>query len=46
MSFSLAPAIEYNATAWLSVIAGAKWTLAGCNSARAVIPVTAINIVL
>ena len=46
MSFSLAPAIEYNATAWLGVIAGVKWTLAGRNTGRAVIPVTAINIVL
>jgi hypothetical protein len=45
-SLSLAPAIEYNATARIGVIAGVKLTIAGRNTARMIIPVTAINLVL
>jgi hypothetical protein len=45
-SLSLAPALEYNLSAQVGVIAGAKLTVAGRNTARAVIPVAAINLVL
>lgn len=45
-SLSLAPAVEYNISAQVGVIAGLKLTIAGCNTARAVIPVAAINLVL
>lgn len=45
-SLSLAPAIEYNLSAQVGVIAGVKLTVAGRNTARLIIPVTAINLVL
>lgn len=44
-SISLAPAIEYNWTATVGVIVGAKLVVAGRNTAAAVIPVAAINLV-
>jgi hypothetical protein len=45
-TWSLAPAIEYNFTSRIGVIAGAKLTVAGRNAAAVVIPVAAINIVI
>jgi hypothetical protein len=44
-SLSLAPAIEYNWTANAGVIVGAKFVAAGHNTAAAVIPIAAINLV-
>jgi len=45
-TWSLAPAIEYNFTSRVGVIAGAKLTVAGRNATAVVIPVAAINIVI
>jgi hypothetical protein len=45
-SLSLAPALEYNASARVGVIAGVKLTAIGRNTARLIIPVAAINLVL
>jgi hypothetical protein len=45
-TWSLAPAIEYNFTSRVGVIAGAKLTTSGRNAAAVVIPVAAINIVI
>lgn len=45
-SLGLAPAIEYNFNSRLGVIAGAKLTPAGRNTADVIIPVAAINIVI
>lgn len=44
-SFSLAPAIEYNWSGAIGVIAGAKVAVAGRNTGAAVIPVIAVNYV-
>lgn len=45
-SLSIAPALEYNLSARVGVIAGLKLTIAGRNTARAIVPITAINLVL
>jgi hypothetical protein len=45
-TWSLAPAIEYNFTSRVGVIAGAKLTTSGRNASAVVIPVAAINIVI
>jgi hypothetical protein len=45
-TWSLAPAIEYNFTSRVGVIAGAKLTTSGRNATAVVIPVAAINIVI
>jgi hypothetical protein len=45
-SLGLAPAVEYNFTSQIGVIFGAKLLAAGRNTGDAVIPVTAINVVL
>jgi hypothetical protein len=45
-TWSLAPAIEYNFTSRVGIIAGAKLTTSGRNAAAVVIPVAAINIVI
>jgi hypothetical protein len=45
-TWSLAPAIEYNFTSRVGVIAGAKLTASGRNASAVVIPVAAINIVI
>jgi hypothetical protein len=45
-SLGLAPAIEYNFSAQIGVIFGAKLFAAGRNTGDAIIPVTAINVVL
>ena len=44
-SLSLAPAIEYNWSGTVGVIAGLKWTAAGHNTGDSVIPVVAVNLV-
>jgi len=44
-SLGLAPAIEYNWSANAGVILGAKFVVAGHNTAAAVIPIAAINLV-
>jgi len=45
-TLSLAPALEYNVTSRIGVIAGAKLVVAGRNAAAAIIPVAAINLVI
>lgn len=45
-SLSLAPAVEYNISRSLGVIAGAEFTLMGRNAASAVIPQVAVNMFL
>jgi hypothetical protein len=44
-SLGLAPAVEYNWSANAGVIVGAKFVAAGRNTAAAVIPIAAINLV-
>ena len=44
-SLALAPAVEYNWSANAGVIVGAKYIAAGHNTAAAVIPVAAVNLV-
>jgi hypothetical protein len=44
-SLGLAPAVEYNWTANAGVIVGAKFIAAGHNTAAALIPIAAINLV-
>ncbi len=43
--FGIAPAIEYNFTSRIGVIAGARWFLAGRNTSATITPVVAINMV-
>ncbi len=43
--FSVAPAIEYNFTSRVGVIAGARWFAAGRNTSATITPVAAINMV-
>jgi len=45
-SLSVAPALEYNFTGRIGVIAGAKVTVAGRNTTAVVIPVAAVNMFL
>ena len=45
-SLSVAPAVEYNFNNRVGVIAGAKVTAAGRNTAQVITPVAAINIVI
>lgn len=45
-SFSLAPAVEFNFSRRVGLIAGAEFTLMGRNSASAVIPQLAVNMFL
>jgi hypothetical protein len=43
--FGVAPAIEYNFTSRIGVIAGARWFAAGSNTSATITPVVAINMV-
>jgi hypothetical protein len=43
--FGIAPAIEYNFTGRIGVIAGARWFAAGRNTSASITPVVAINMV-
>lgn len=43
--FGVAPAIEYNFTSRIGVIAGARWFAAGRNTSATITPVVAINMV-
>lgn len=43
--FGVAPAIEYNFTSRVGVIAGARWFAAGRNTSATITPVAAINMV-
>ena len=43
--FGIAPAIEYNFTSRIGVIAGARWFGAGRNTSATITPVVAINMV-
>jgi hypothetical protein len=43
--FGVAPAIEYNFTSRIGIIAGARWFAAGRNTSATVTPVVAINMV-
>lgn len=43
--FGLAPAIEYNFSSRIGVIAGARWFVAGRNTSATITPVAAINMV-
>jgi hypothetical protein len=43
MSFSLAPALEYNWSENAGVIAGVAFTVAGRNTSATVMPVMAVN---
>jgi len=43
--FGMAPAIEYNFTNRVGVIAGARWFVAGRNTSATITPVAAINMV-
>ena len=43
--FGVAPAIEYNFTSRVGVIAGARWFAAGRNTSATITPVVAINMV-
>jgi hypothetical protein len=43
--FGVAPAIEYNFTSRVGVIAGARWFVAGRNTSATITPVAAINMV-
>ena len=43
--FGVAPAIEYNFTARIGIIAGARWFVAGRNTSATITPVVAINMV-
>lgn len=43
--FGVAPAIEYNFTGRIGVIAGARWFAAGRNTSASITPVVAINMV-
>lgn len=43
--FGLAPAIEYNFSSRIGVIAGARWFAAGRNTSATITPVAAINMV-
>lgn len=43
--FGIAPAIEYNFSSRIGVIAGARWFAAGRNTSATVTPVAAINMV-
>jgi hypothetical protein len=43
--FAVAPAVEYNFTSRIGVIAGARWFAAGRNTSATITPVAAINMV-
>ncbi|WP_407676222.1 transporter [Peristeroidobacter agariperforans] len=43
--FGIAPAVEYNFTSRVGVIAGARWFAAGRNTSATITPVAAINMV-
>jgi hypothetical protein len=43
--FGIAPAIEYNFTGRIGIIAGARWFAAGRNTSATITPVIAINMV-
>jgi hypothetical protein len=43
--FGVAPAVEYNFTSRIGVIAGARWFAAGRNTSATITPVVAINMV-
>lgn len=43
--FGVAPAIEYNFTARVGIIAGARWFAAGRNTSATITPVVAVNMV-
>lgn len=43
--FGVAPAIEYNFTSRIGVIAGARWFVAGRNTSATITPVAAVNMV-
>ena len=43
--FGVAPAIEYNFTGRIGIIAGARWFAAGRNTSASITPVVAINMV-
>ena len=43
--FGIAPAIEYNFTSRIGIIAGARWFAAGRNTSATVTPVMAVNMV-
>jgi len=45
-ALSIAPAIEYNLSARVGVIAGPKLTVAGRSTGAVVIPIVAVNVVL
>lgn len=43
--FGIAPAIEYNFSSRIGIIAGARWFVAGRNTSATITPVAAINMV-
>ncbi len=43
--FGLAPAIEYNFSSRIGIIAGARWFAAGRNTSASITPVVAVNMV-